>query len=152
MAMTRAMARAMMPRLVGYGWSGRRIWSWLGKYKAQYHHATFYKDLREFKDIAEFGSKIIKLADEARIPHKLMSEVELARPRRYRVFGRAKYRDLETGRTWSKRVSFYDDTEYVKREWGDEYIRQKRQAAYEEGWEVEDISIVHVQHMKGWSY
>ena len=152
MPLARAAARAMMPRLVGYGWSPSKITKWLGGHNATYRRVTMLADIRQFRQVAEFGPKVVKLPTSKIVPKSILSEVDLSRARRYRVYGMGKYTDVETGAVRYRNLSFYDDTRRSKDEWAEEFERMKQAENYKPDQEITDIQIIHVEHNKGLSY
>jgi len=148
----RSIAMAMLPAHVKAGYSASKViatWKLRG---LTYRRGTMLADYRDAANRLNFSPKVIDYVGSKKIPKSIMSETELKRNRRYRVFANVKYVDSETGRTTYKGVSFYDNTLRTKEGWGQEYIKQKQTAAYEEQLEVAEISITEVQHQKGWKY
>ena len=146
MPFSRAMARAMMPRLVGFGWSSSKITSWLGSYGASYRNTTMLADIRKFRNLAEYSPRVIAASPTTAISKSLLSEVELTRPRKYRVYAEGKYTDLETGYTRYKNLSFYDDTRRSKEDWAYEFEIAKREAEYMPNTSITDVRILAVEH------
>ncbi|KKN36635.1 hypothetical protein LCGC14_0771580 [marine sediment metagenome] len=152
MPLARAAARAMMPRLVNYGWSSSKITKWLAGHNATYRRVTMLTDIRQFRNMAEFGPRVVKYTGSKIIPKSLMSEVDLSRARRYRVYGMAKYTDVETGAVRYKNVSFYADDRRSKDEWSQEFEDMIRAEDYKPDQVISDIKILHVEHNRGLEY
>lgn len=142
----------MIPRLVDYGWGSNRIIRWLGKYGVHVRRATMLADIRQFRNMAQFGPRVVKYATGKIIPKSLLSEVNLSRARRYRVYGMAKYTDVETGYVRYKNVSFYDDTRRSKDEWSEEFEDMMKAEDYKPDQAISDIRILHVEHNRGLDY
>lgn len=152
MAFARAAARAMMPRLVKYGWGSSQIIDWLGKYGATYRRATMLADIRQYSNMVDFGPKVVNYAKNKIIPKSLLGEVDFARARRYRVYATGKYTDQETGKVTYRRLSFYDDERRSKQAWADEFSRMKSEEEYMPSFAIEDIEVLYVEHNKGLQY
>lgn len=152
MALARAAARAMMPRLVAYGWSSSKITKWLAGHGASYRRITMLSDIRQFRNMAKFSPRVVKYGSAKIIPKSIMSEVDLSRARRYRVFGMAKYTDVETGAVRYKNVSFYDDTRRSKDDWATEFEDMIKAEDYKPDQAISDVQILHVEHNRGLDY
>ncbi|KKM24363.1 hypothetical protein LCGC14_1605840 [marine sediment metagenome] len=152
MPLARAVARAMMPRLVGYGWSPSKITKWLAGHNATYRRITMLADIRQFRNAVIFGPRVLDYPGNKIIPKSLLSEVNLTRARRYKMVGMGKYTDVETGAVRYRHLSFYGDTRLSKDEWAEEYERQHPAGACIPGSEVTDIQILLVEHNKGLDY
>jgi len=109
-------------------------------------------DIRESYGVALYGDKIKGLAVNVTPPKDLMVETELRRPRKYRVFGTAKYFNEETGYTMYNPVSFYDDKLRTKEQWEREFIRQKKVSTTEDVFSIEELDIYSIQHYEGAFY
>ncbi len=152
MPFARAAARAMMPRLVSYGWSSSRIVGWLGLHAATYRRATMLRDIRKFTNLVKFSPKVIKAVSDKPLSRSLIIEHDLNRPRNYRVYAQAKYTDLETGKVSYRHLSFYDDTLRSKEGWGEEFERAKQEAEYLPAFSISDVTVLAVEHNRGLPY
>lgn len=151
-SMARYLGRMVIGSVIPMGWSSRRIINYLGRVSGTYRRTDMLRDIREFRDLHTFGASVQELAVNVRPPTAIMVETELTRPRKYRVFGRAKYVDRETGHTTYKNVSFYDDTLRTKEQWAEEFTRQKEEGAYRVGDSVEEMDIYAIEHNEGVPY
>ncbi len=153
MAFSRAMARAMMPKLVGFGWSAAHINKWLTGYGASYRKSIFLSDVRQIRQLMEFGSRVVSAPPTAIITKSQMSEVDLKhRERKYRIYATGKYTDMETGRVTYRNLSFYDDTTRSKQGWADEFEQAQLEIASAPGTIVSDINILAVEHNRTQPY
>ena len=121
MAFARAAAKAMFPRLIKSGWSGRKIYTWLGSYGFQYHHSTFLSDVRRAKGLVDFGPEVVKLSSDTIVSRNKIVDSFLTQDRKYLITGQAKYTDINTGATRYRYISFYSDEQRSKQDWIDEY-------------------------------
>lgn len=152
MAFARAAAMAMIPRLVGYGWSSSKIIGWLGDYNATYRRATMLADIRRYTNMQAFGSRVIGYDNEKLFPKSMMGEHDLTRARRYRIYATAKYTDRESGAVSYRRLSFYDDTRRSKTAWGDEFKRMVGTENYMAEFDIDDVDVLYVEHNRGLDY
>ena len=152
MSFTRAVARAMLPRLVGYGWNTPKIIGWLRVNQASYRRSDMLSDVRKYTNLAEFSPKVINSKAEDVISRSFMGEVDMKRPRKYRIYAQAKYTNLDTGSVTYEHLSFYDDTARSKQDWSDEFQRSKDEAKYLPQYAISNIDIIAVEHNRGLSY
>lgn len=152
MPFPRAMARAMMPRLVKYGWSGRKIENWLIGYGAGYRRQTMLSDIRVFRNLDTFSPKVMALAPEASIARGIMSEVDLRRARNYRVYGMGKYVDRETGRVFYHHISRYDNTLRSKRGYVDMFERDQKEDDSDPTAFLIEVDVLAIEHNRGLPY
>lgn len=152
MPLARAVARAMMPRLVGYGWSSSKITKWLGGHGATYRRVTMLADIRKFRDMADFSSGTVRYRIDKLFPKSMMGEVDLTRELRYHIYGTGRYTNIETGAVSYRRLSFYDDVRRSKTDWGEEFIRQKLESDSDPLYVVDNITVSYVEHNKGLDY
>lgn len=142
----------MIPRLVGYGWSSSKIIGWLGDYNATYRRVTMLSDIRRYTNMQDFGSKIVDYNIEKIMPKSFMSEIDLTRARRYRIYATAKYTDRESGAVSYRRLSFYDDTRRSKTAWGDEFKRMVGAETYMPDYDIDNVEVLMVEHNRGLDY
>ena len=152
MPLARAAARAMMPRLVNYGWDSSKIIKWLGGHGATYRRITMLADIRQFRDMADFSPRTVSYNVAKLFPKSMMGEADLTRQLRYHVYGTGRYTNIETGAVSYRRLSFYDDTRRSKADWGNEFTHQKLESDSDPLYVVDNITISYVEHNKGLDY
>lgn len=148
----RYLARMVIPKLVKQGLSASAIIRDLRGRGLIYRRMSMLSDIRREVGIFKFGKAVVSLGSDVQIPKRIMVETDLLRARKYRVYGTAKYVNIETGRTTYEPVSFYDNTLRTKDQWSEEYISQKEEAKYREEVVCEGIEIFSVEHNKGFRY
>jgi hypothetical protein len=148
----RYVARMLIPKFIDLGYIGSAIIRELKTSGYSYRYQVMLKDIREQQQISVFGEAVRKLADNVKPPKSIMTETELSAARKYRVFGTAKYVNIETGRTTYEPISFYTDTLRTKEKWAEDYIGQKEESKYREDVSVEGIDIYALEHNEGWRY
>jgi hypothetical protein len=148
----RYIARMLIPKFIDLGYAGSAIVRELRKQGYGYRYQNMLSDIREQTQIAIYGDVVRKLADNVKPSQGIMTETELLAPRKYRVFGTAKYLNIETGRTSYEPISFYTDTLRTKQQWVEEYVGQKEESKYREDVSVEGIDIYAIEHNEGWRY
>lgn len=151
-SLPRYFGRMVIGAVIPLDWSSRRIINYLARTTGTYRRTDMLRDIREAKDIFEYGSKVNALAVNIRPPKTVMVEIELKRARKYRVFGRTREVNRDTGRVSYKQISFYDDTLRTKDKWGKEYLKQKEEARYELEEDITNVDIFAIEHHEGWSY
>lgn len=142
----------MIPRLVSYGWSSSKIIGWLGDYKATYRRGLMLSDIRQYTNMQNFGPRIMGYDISKVLPKSYMSEVDLTRARRYRIYATAKYTDNETGAVSYRRLSFYDDTQRSKSDWSEEFKRMTAIESYLPDYDISDVEVLFVEHNRGLDY
>lgn len=148
----RYIARMLIPKFIDLGYAGAAIVRELRKQGYGYRYQDMLSDIREQAQIATYGDVVKKLADNVKPPRSIMTETELSAPRKYRVFGTAKYVNIETGRTTYEPISFYSDTLRTKEKWTEDYVGQKEESKYREDVSVEGVDIYAIEHNEGWRY
>ena len=151
-SMARYLGRMAIGQVVPLDWATRRIITYLGRTSGTYRRTDMLRDIREAKDIHQFGASVRDLAVNVRPPQDIMVETALTRRRKYRVFGRVKEVDIDTGRVQYKIKSFYTDSLRTKEQWVDEFQRQKQQSDSEPQLLVEEMDIYAIEHFEGMPY
>ena len=126
-SMARYLGRMAIGQVIPLDWATRRIISMLSRTTGTYRRTDMLRDIREARDINQFGASVRDLAVNIRPPQDIMVETELTRRRKYRVFGRVKEIDIDTGRVQYSVKSFYTDSLRTKEQWVDEFQQQKQQ-------------------------
>lgn len=152
MPFARAAARAMMPRLVNYGWSTSKITKWLGGHGATYRRITMLADIRQFRDMRDFSPRVVRYGTDKLFPKSLMGETDLRRQFRYHVYGTGRYTNIETGAVSYRRLSFYDDDRRSKTDWGKEFGRQQLETTSDPLYVIDNVTISYVEHNQGLDY
>lgn len=148
----RYIGRMLIPKFIDLGYAGSAIIRELRNLGYSYRNTDMLRDIREQVQIAAFGDAVKNLAGDVIPPNYVMTETLLSQPRAYRVFGTAKYVNVETGRVTYEPVSFYTDTLKSKDDWLNQYISMKEEAAYRSDVSVEGIDIYAIEHNEGWLY
>ena len=151
-SMARYLGRMVLGQLVPLDWSTRRIINYLGRSTGTYRRTDMLRDIREAQDIHQFGSSVRDLAINVRPPQDIMVETALTRRRKYRVFGRVKSVDVDTGRVQYEIKSFYTDSLRTKEQWVDEFQRQKQLSDSAPEFAVEEMDIYAIEHFEGMPY
>lgn len=148
----RSFARMVFPTLARHGWSYRKMLGYAKRKGWTYAPKVMAGDIREMRNSAEFGRKVMSLDIDVSIPKTAMSPTELRLPRKYRVFGQATYRHQETGQLKYVTKSMYDDTLRTKEEWGQEFIDEALSSETDPLWGPEAFNVMEVQHNIGYPY
>lgn len=151
-SMARYLGRMIIGKRVALGWSSSRIVKDLVKTSGSYRRIDMLRDIREIQDVEAFGSKVRDLAVNVRPSQDIMVEMELTRKRKYRVFGRVKTVDIDTGYVRYEIKSFYSDSLRTKEQWGEEFLRQKRISDSDPTVAVEEMDIYAIEHYEGMPY
>lgn len=151
-SMSRAIVRVMLPAYVKQGLNVTQTIAAMKIRGYTYSRTAMLSDYREAAARFKFSPRVIDFSNTRKPIRAIMSEVELSRARRYRVFANVKYVNSETGRVFYQDISFYDNTLRTKNQWAAEYLRQKQEASYAPELEVSEISIKEIQHQEGWTY
>lgn len=148
----RSLARMVFPTLARHGWSYAKMLAYSKGRGWTYAPKVMASDIREMRNSAEFGRKVMALDIDIPIPKAAMSPTELRLPRKYRVFGQAVERNVETGRLRYSIKSMYDNRLSTKQEWEQIYIDEKLYEKTDPLWVAESFSILEVQHNIGYPY
>lgn len=148
----RSFARMVFPTLARADWSYSKMLRYAKTKGWAYAPKVMAGDIREMRNSAEFGRKVMALSDDISIPKAAMSPTELRLPRKYRVFGQATYRNVETGRLQYVTRSFYTDTLESKEGYGGNFLEEMSATYKEEVWRPEGFSVLEVQHNIGYPY
>ncbi len=143
-----------MPEFVARGWNTVQIINQLkinigpGLYRRQ----TMLDDIREFTGMRKNRGALKQLGGAKMPDRAMMTEIDLRRPYKYRVIGKATYMDIETAQPITKNISWYDDTLRPKDNWIAQYDFQRQQADYRSDWQLLDFEWIDVQHNQGMGY
>jgi ATP phosphoribosyltransferase regulatory subunit HisZ len=148
----RYIGRMLIPKMIDLGYAGNAIIRELRNLGYGYRYQNMLADIREQTQIAAFGASVKNLAEDVYPSKAIMTDAELSQPRRYRIFGTAKYVNVETGIVTYEPVSFYTDTLNTKQGWMQEYITVKEEAKYREDVSIEGLDIFAIEHNTGFSY
>lgn len=148
----RSLARMVFPTLARHGWSYARMLRYAKGKGWTYAPKVMSKDIREMRNSAEFGRKVMSLGGDITIPKAAMSPTELRLPRKYRIFGQATYRNIETGELKYVTKSMYDNTLHTKTEWEQDFVGEQLSGETDPLWRPEAFSILEVQHNIGYPY
>lgn len=150
--MARFLGRMVFGEYVRRGWSSASIIRELAKTTGTYRRTTMLRDIREAQDIEAFGGLVQKLPVNVTPPRDIMVETTLRRRRKYRVFGRVKEINIETGRVSYDNISFYDGKLRTKEQWGNEYLRQKKESDSDPTVTIDEIDIWSIEHDDRFGY
>jgi hypothetical protein len=146
----RSFARMVMPTLVRHDWTADKIVGYLVDKGWDYNRITLRSDLREFQNAFSFGRQLMAYPSDKRPIRSVIDEIEFSAQRKYRVMGRAKVRDAETGKLSYPYKSFYTDTLDSKAALGDEFQSwYNDKVTYEQ---LEDFDVLYIGHKQGWQY
>lgn len=148
----RSFARMVFPTLARGGWSYSKMLKYAKGKGWDYAPKVMASDIREMRNSAEFGRKVMALPDDIAIPKTAMSPTELRLPRKYRVFGQATYRNKETGQLKYVSKSGYDDTLRSKTEWEQAFIDEQLADETDPLWRAEGFTVLELQHNIGYPY
>jgi len=151
--MARAAARAIIPRLVGLGWSGNKIYRFLPSLGiAKYHRTTFLDDVREFRDFLDLRSPTRALSRTEAFPRTLMAERYFKHPTKYKIYYKLTLFDSKTDKQLEQSVSMYTDNWRSKAGWESDFLDGFSEQYSFEGYEVDDVEMIHAVHQKNWAY
>jgi hypothetical protein len=148
----RYVARMLIPKMIDLGYQGTAIVRELRTMGYGYRYQNMLSDIRTETQISQFGAAVKGLSNDVMPDKSIMTETELNQPRRYRIFGTAKYVNTETGHTTYEPISFYTNNLKSKDEMMQDYIGQKVDSKYREDVSVEGLDIFAIEHNEGYSY
>ena len=147
----RAAMNAVGP-LAGAGMSANRIQSYLSVRGMGLRRSTVQRLVR-LKMGRMKGERIIRGLDElAELKPGHMVETRLGRPRRYRVFGDALYRDATSGEEFTRKVSFYTDERLVKVQYSDLFDAHVTKMGASTQLDLLNFDMRSIEHNRGWEY
>jgi len=109
-------------------------------------------EIRRLSGLIKNAYQLSHANPAAPVRSTLITETELGRDRRYRVYGNATFYNPLTGSENTRLVSFYTDNFGTPLELGDMFSDDFDRDNYEEGVTVTDFSLQGVEHNEGMKY
>lgn len=147
-----AQIRALVPGLLSQGLSRRGMLRVLRGEGFAIRTQDFLGIVNEFQGFIKYESMYRRLKGSTSIPKFIMTEMRLAYPTAYRIFGNQILSNPVTGETWEKPVSFYSDTANTPEEIESNYYEEFGGADEYGGYDFVSFQVRNVQHNTGWSY
>lgn len=149
----RAIARALFPDWATKGWSASRMIRGLIRAKIPtYRNTDMFRDIRQALDRKTFSPKVMDFGADKLPVKSIISETELAKPRKFLITGRFKERDLETGRVTYNIKSIYTDTLKTKDGYVDDFMDIAELGGAGTYKTVEEGEILFIAHNRGMRY
>jgi len=148
----RTLVKPFIPSLVREGLSANRIIQTFRALGLGYRRTDMLSDIREASGLAKLEGIVRSVDPFQAMPRYAMVETRLPADRRYRIFGKAKIKDKETGEEFEQMVSMYDDENKGKAGWTESWLDYIPETGTGEKGKVIDLEIVSVEHNQGWRY
>lgn len=149
----RAIFRAMIPAWASLGFGMNKM---ISEFKAagfaSFRRTVMLSDIRGVLDMFLGESRFRGQPSDEPIGLSRMVQTPLGKDARYRVFGWATYRDIETGAEFEKKVSFYTDDRLSPGAYFQPFADYADEIESETGTQVTGLDVRAVQHNLGWSY
>jgi hypothetical protein len=143
----RTFAQNYMPTYIAQGFSSRMIQrDLIARWGEAYRMQNIQADMRKFMGVMKKQLSLEKIPFNVAVPKNVIVETELLMPYKYRVHGQIMLFNEETGETYKKSVSFYDDWNRGKSEWIEEFTKQYAEGEYDEGIYIMSMKITQVEH------
>lgn len=147
------LVRSFIRSSLGFGWSGRQIYSALPSLGLpKFHRETFFKVVKGEREFLRVGKATTEFAGNIAFTKSLMVEEDFLSASRYRVSGVMELYDATEDVLFDTPFQFYSDENLGKDGWED-LFKQRYQPRYgEEDIELLGLSIDRVSHQPGFRY
>ncbi len=148
----RSLFLAAVPGLLKQGLGSNAMISWAKGTIGGYRRVNMLQDIRRITGLAKLEKAVRLVSPDVMFPQYTMVESNYRAARRYFVKGKMTVTDDETGEESERWVSFYSNKRMTKQVWTEDFIAgyaEGRYGAYET---IKDVSIVSVEHKRGWAY
>lgn len=145
--------RSVIRRSLRFGWSGNRIYNALPDIGLpKYHRSTFLAVVRAERDFLNVQEPTLKHPRHLKFPQELMVEESFPAEFRYKIFGRAQYRDMTTGELFRDDVSMYVDYDASPDMWEQEFLTRFTHDPSDPSARLLAFTTLRVSHNEGWAY
>ena len=134
------------------GLSSRGIMRSLRGQGLSFRTTDMLASLRTFRGIWKFQEQIERLIPERMIPRAFLIEQRMGRGAAYRYFGEATFRNIDTGETFHKPVSWYSNLADRKQLIEEEYLDDYPTDAYDPSVEMVGVNVKQVIHDPDFPY
>lgn len=152
MSIKRSIGYTFIESMVKGGISPTRIYNLLVKGGVGYRKQDVLDDIRVFSNRHKMQSQVESLTGNLVIPTNYMSDTELRRPVKYRVYGEIHSWDFEEGTEVISDGSFYTDNLAKKEDWEQSFKDQYRRSEKYPDLEIMSFHITGVDHNKSFGY
>lgn len=148
----RSLFLAAVPGLMKRGLGSNAMINWAKGTIGGYRRINMLSDIRRITGLAKLEKAVRALSPDETFPRYTMVESNYRAARRYYVRAKMDLTDLETGETYEKWVSFYDNKRMSKGMWSSDFLAGYAHGLYGAGVSIKHLEIVSVEHKKGWAY
>ena len=152
MAISRAIGRVIIKRLVPQGLGSNAILRAIVKSGYSYRRQDMQKDVRQIAGLHKNEAAVRAVSGNEVVPRGYMVESDLKQPYKYKFYGKSNYYDPFTDSYTTKTESFYTDDLAKKSAWEDEYFDSFGQRCPGPKPELVNFNLTSVEHNKGYSY
>jgi len=152
MSIARSIGYSFIEPMVKAGIGPSRIYNLLRQAGVGYNKQQTLDDIRVFTNRNKMQSQVEALTGNRVVPTNYMSDTDLRRPVKYRVYGETHYWDEESGDEIIMNGTFYTDDLAKKEDWEEAYIQQIRDNPSIPEMEIMSFHITGVEHNKDFGY
>ncbi len=109
-------------------------------------------DIRQINGLAKLEMQVLNIPSSQLFPQFGMVESYLRRARKYRVYVRVSYEDIESGEITESMASFYTDERKSKDAWEQDFSEMFPESESGKMYSLSDARIASVEHQRGFSY
>lgn len=117
-----------------------------------YRRQTMLDDIRQINGLAKLEMQVLNIPSSQLFPQFGMVESYLRRARKYRVYVRVSYEDIESGEITESMASFYTDERKSKDAWEQDFSEMFPESESGKMYSLSDARIASVEHQRGFSY
>ncbi len=148
----RSLFLAAVPGLLTRGLGSNAMINWAKGTIGGYRRINMLQDIRRITGLAKLEKAVRLVSPDVMFPQYTMVESNFRAARRYFVKGKMTVTDDETGEESERWVSFYSNKRMTKQVWTEDFIAGYAEGRYGAFETIKDVSIVSVEHKKGWAY
>jgi len=152
MSIARSIGYSFIEPMVRAGIGPTRIYNLLRQAGVGYNKQQTLNDIRDFSNRHKMETQVRSLTGNRVVPTNYMSNTELRRPVKYRVYGETHYWDEVSGDEIIMQGSFYTDDLAKKEDWSEQYIQKIRDNPSIPEMEIMSFHITGVDHNKDFGY
>lgn len=152
MSIARSIGYSFIEPMVKAGIGSNRIYNLLRQAGVGYRKQDVLNDIRVFSNRNKMSTQIEGLTGNRVVPTNYMTDTELRRPYKYRVYGEIHSWDFEEGTEVISQGSFYTDDLAKKEDWEESFKDQYRRSEKYPDLEIMSFHISGVDHNEGFGY
>jgi len=152
MSIARSIGYTFLEPMIKQGIGSNRIYNLLRSAGVSYRKQDMLNDIRDISGRYKMQSQVEALTGNRVVPTNYMTDRELRRPVKYRVYGEIHSWDFEEGTEVISEGSFYTDDLAKKEDWEESFKDNYRRSEKYPDMEIMSFHISGVDHNKGFGY